>query len=167
MRSCMLIGLFKCSLRLAISRVRELGPLVLRSTNRQPFSPNLRFSVIKIQIDHSRRFKGEERDSKSRRKTKARGSLPTVRAAAGFAECTGPTAMIVVALRAEDCFKKKKTLNSKLRRKEHSICTLLMIEQTLIALAFTRGQPKLTIFWKKDLQSLPTQRARHVSRRSR
>ena len=33
--------------------------------------------------------------------------------------------------------------------KEHSICTLLMIEQTLIALAFTRGQPKLTKLWKK------------------
>ena len=81
MRSYMLIGPFKCSqLR---SRVRELGPLVLRSTN--PLLPTLRFSVIKIQIYHSRRLKGEERDSKSRRK-KARGSLSTVRAAAGFAE---------------------------------------------------------------------------------
>ena len=81
MRSYMLIGPFKCSqLR---SRVRELGPLVLRSTN--PLLPTLRFLVSKIQIYHSRRFKGEERDSKSRRK-KARGSLSTVRAAAGFAE---------------------------------------------------------------------------------
>ena len=103
----MLIGPFKCSqLR---SRVRELGPLVLRST--YPLLPTLRFSVIKIQIYHSRRLKGEERDSKSRRK-KARGSLSTVRAAAGFAELSGPAAMIVVALRAEDCFKKKKALNS-------------------------------------------------------
>ena len=59
------------------------GPLVLRSTN--PLLPTLRFSVIKIQIYHSRRLKGEERDSKSRRK-KALGSLSTVRAAAGFAE---------------------------------------------------------------------------------
>ena len=65
------------------SRVRELGPLVLRSTN--PLLPTLRFSVIKIQIYHSRRLKGEERDSKSRRK-KARGSLSTVRAAPGFVE---------------------------------------------------------------------------------
>ena len=105
MRSYMLIGPFKCSqLR---SRVRELGPLVLRSTN--PLLPTLRFSVIKIQIYHSRRLKGEERDSKSRRK-KARGSLSTVRAAAGFAE--------LAQLRwsslhcAQKIVSKKKALNS-------------------------------------------------------
>ena len=34
-------------------------------------------------------------------------------------------------------------------RKEHSICTLLIIEQTLISLAFARGQPKLTKLWTK------------------
>ena len=107
MRSYMLIGPFKSRSQLR-SRVRELGPLVLRSTN--PLLPTLRFSVIKIQIYHSRRLKGEERDSKSRRK-KARDSLSTVRAAAGFAE--------LAQLRwssfhcgAEDCFKKKKALNS-------------------------------------------------------
>ena len=106
MRSYMLIGPFKCSqLR---SRVRELGPLVLRSTN--PLLPSLRFSVIKIQIYHSRRLKGEERGSKSRRK-KARGSLSTVRAAAGFAELAQPRwsslhcAQKIVS-------KKKKALNS-------------------------------------------------------
>ena len=66
---------------------------------------------------------------------------------------TGPAVMIVVALRAEDCF--KKALNSKLWRKEHSICTLLMIEQTLISLAFTHGQPKLTKLWKKTCNRCP------------
>ena len=106
MRSYMLIGPFKCSqLR---SRLRELGPLVLRSTN--PLLPTLLFSVIKIQIYHSRRLKGEERDSKSRRK-KARGQ--SFHRACSCRFCwTGPAAMIVVALRAEDCFKKKKALNS-------------------------------------------------------
>ena len=65
---------------------------------------------------------------------------------------TGPAAMIVVALRAEDCFKKKSTEQW---RKEHSICTLLMIEQTLISLAFTRGQPKLTKLWTKTCNRCP------------
>ena len=55
MRLYMLIGPFKCSqLR---SRVRKFGPLVLRSTN--PLLPTLRFSMIKIQIYHSQRLKGE------------------------------------------------------------------------------------------------------------
>ena len=41
-------------------------------------------------------------------------------------------------------------------RNEHSNCTLLMIEQTLIALAFnTRGQPKLTKLWKKTCNHCP------------
>ena len=73
--------------------------------------------------------------------------------------------MIVVALRVADCF--KKALNSRLWRKEHSICTFLMIEQTLIALAFTPGQPKPTKLWKKTCNHCPHKQPRHVSRRSR
>ena len=65
----------------------------------------------------------------------------------------GPATMIVVALRAEDCF--KKALNSKLWRKEHSICTFLMKEQTLIALAFTCGQPTPTKLWKNTGNRCP------------
>ena len=68
--------------------------------------------------------------------------------------------MIVVALRAEDCF--IKALDRKLRRKEHSICTLLMIEQTLIALAFTSGQPKPTKLWKKTCNTHRQQVAFHA-----
>ena len=71
--------------------------------------------------------------------------------------------MIVVALRAEDCFKKKSTEQW---QKEHSICTLLMIEQTLISLAYA-WPTKANKTLDKDLQSLPTQTARHVSGRSR
>ena len=40
-------------------------------------------------------------------------------------------------------------------RKEHPICTLLMIEQTLISLPFTRGQPKLTKLWTKTCNRCP------------
>ena len=131
----------------------------------QPASPN--FALLGDQNPNPSltAFKqGEERDSKSRRKKKEHGAV--------FPPCVQlqvvlnwSAAMIVVALRAEDCF--KNALNSKLWRKEQSICTLLMIEQTLISLAFTYGQPKLTKLWKKDLPSLPTQTARHISRRSR
>ena len=118
MRSYMLIGPFKCShLR---SRVRELGPvcgpLVLRSTN--PLLPTLRFSVIKIQIYHSRRLK--EKNVTARAGEKSTGQ--SFHRACSCRFCwTGPAAMIVVALRAEDCFKKKSTEQW---RKEHSICTL-------------------------------------------
>ena len=131
MRSYMLIGPFKCShLR---SRVRELGPvcgpLVLRSTN--PLLPTLRFSVIKIQIYHSRRLKGEERDSKSRRKKHG----------AVFPPCV----QLQVLLNWPSCddrrctarrrlFQKKKALNS--GEKNTPFAHYLMIEQTLISLAF-------------------------------
>ena len=79
-----------------------------RSSIDQPSSPRLwRFSVIKIQIYHSRRLKGEESDSKSRRK-KARGSLslPCVQLQV-FAELA-PAAMIVVAFCAQKIVSKKK-----------------------------------------------------------
>ena len=149
MRSYMLIGPFKCSqLR---SRVRELGPLVLRSTNPLLPVPTLRFSVIKIQIYHSRRLKGEERDSKSRRK-KARGSLSTVRAAAGFAELAQ---LRWSSLHCAQKIVSKKKKSTEQWRKEHSICTLLMIEETLISLAFTRGQPKLTKLSTKTSNRCP------------
>ena len=62
-------------------------------------------------------------------------------------------AVIIVALCAEECF--KKALNSKLWRREYSICPLLIIKQTLIALAFTRGQQKLTKLWKKTCNRCP------------
>ena len=145
MRSYMLIGPFKCSqLR---SRVRELGPLVLRSTN--PLLPTLRFSVIKIQIYHSRRLKGEERESKSRRKKHG----------AVFPPCV----QLQVLLNWPSCDDRRCTARRRLLkkksteqwRKEHSICTLLMIEQTLISLAFTRGQPKLTKLWTKTCNRCP------------
>ena len=147
MRSYTLIGPFKCSqLR---SRVREQGA-ACSSINQKVVTnvllPNLLFSVIKIRIYHSRLLKGEERHSKSRRKKKKHGAVSP--------SCvqlqvllSGPAAMIVVALHAKDYF--KKALNNKLWQKEHSICTLLMIHQTLIPLV--RGQPKLTKLWKKRL----------------
>ena len=147
-RSYMLIGPFKCSqLR---SRVRKLGrsffdwPTLFTSPNFALLgdqNPNLSLTSFKRrrtwQLEQAKNSTGQS----SHRACNCRFCW------------TGPAVMIVVVLRAEDCF--KKALNSKLWRKEHAICTLLMIEQTLIALAFTRGQPKLTKLWKKTCNHRP------------
>ena len=107
MRSCMLIGPFKCSqLR---SRVRELGPLVLRSTN--PLLPESlrcasRWSNPNLSLTSFKRRRTWQQEQ-----AKKRTGQSFHRACSCRFCWTGPAAMIVVALRAEDCFKKK-ALNS-------------------------------------------------------
>ena len=150
MRSYMLIGPFKCSqLR---SRVRELGPVwAARSSIDQPSSPN--FALLGDQnpnlslTSFKRRRTWQQEQAK-----KARGSLSTVRAAAGFAELAQ---LRWSSLHCAQKIVSKKKKSTEQWRKELSICTLLMIEQTLISLAFTRGQPKLTKLWTKTCNRCP------------
>ena len=145
MRWYMLIGPFKCSqLR---SRVRELGPLVLRSTN--PLLPTLRFSVIKIQIFHSRRLNGEETWQQEQAKKSTGQSFH--RACSCRFCWTGPAAMIVVALRAEDCFKKKKHWTVA-KRTLHLHIINDRADNDIIG---TRSQPKLTKLWTKTCNRCP------------
>ena len=126
------------------------GPLVLRSTN--PLLPN--FALLGDQNPNLSLTSFKRRRTWQQEQAKKSTGQSFHRACSCRFCWTGPAAMIVVALRAEDCFKKKKK-STEQWRKEHSICTLLMIEQTLISFAFTRGQPKLTKLWTKTCNRCP------------
>ena len=103
-------------------------------------NPNLSLTAFK---------QGEERDSKSRRKKKHGPVFP-------------PCVQLQVLLNwpsrddrhctARRILFQKSTEQYIVAKKEHTICTLLMIEQTLTASAFKHGQPKLTKLSKKDVQ---------------
>ena len=112
----------------------------------KPSSPN--FGLVGDQNPHlllTAFNQGVKRDNKRRQK-KARGSLPTVRAALLYWLCRRAD-IVSPSLQADVAF--KKTLNSTLWWKERSICTILMIEETWKALASVRGQPMVTKLWTK------------------
>ena len=136
------------SVAIANSRARAV-----RSSIDQPSSPN--FALLGDQNPNLSltSFKRRRTWHQEQAKKKARGSLPTVRATAGFAELVQQRWSSLHC--AQKIVSKKHWTVLKLWRKEHSICTLLMIEQTLIALAFTPGQPKPTKLWNKTCNRCP------------